>query len=102
MATEQKLQADIRKCIEKEFNGYVIITIKCSKSGVHDIIACVQGKFFSFEAKRPGHESELSPLQAHNMKLVINSGGVSACVSYVEEVRLIIHSYTQQKEDADL
>lgn len=98
---EQKIQLDIRKCIEQEFNGYVIITIKCSKSGVHDIIACVQGKFFSFEAKRPGHENEFSPLQAYNMKLVINSGGVSACVASVDEVRNILNSHTG-KSNGDL
>jgi len=53
--------------------------------GVPDILGCYKGFFFGMEIKKPG--GKLTPLQQHAAKLIMEAGGVWACVSSAKEAR---------------
>ena len=74
MAGEAKLQTKILKRIEKR-GGYAIKVISANKNGVHDIIGCYLGLFFSVEVKFGSNKP--SPLQLAHQGLIIKSGGLS-------------------------
>ena len=86
----QQLQSKIIKYIIA-CGGYAINIITASKDGVHDIIGCIDGHFFSFEAK--GDNDRPSDVQNENREMVIAAGGTAAIVYSVEEVAAIIKEY---------
>ena len=91
--TEQQLQSKQVKHLQSEYNAYTVVTIKCSKSGIADILACVPftkeqalahfehhstlGVFCAFESKLPGKESTYEPIQQLNAEWVRAAGGIS-------------------------
>lgn len=76
---EKAFELKLRKYLEsrghwvvKYFaNGY-------TKSGIPDLLACVNGRFVAIEVKGDG--GYLSPLQYHTLCQIINSGGVTMVV----------------------
>ena len=72
MVKESDLNKAAQDLIES-IGGYVIKTIATNKAGVHDILACIKGRFCSFEGKL--EYNKMSELQkAHQIK-VIKAGG---------------------------
>ena len=54
-------------------------------AGIPDIIACMDGRFYAFEVKRPG--GRLSRLQDVTLKKIEAAGGVAVMVTSVDEVK---------------
>ena len=59
-------------------------------SGIPDIIACVEGRFFAFEVKTATGKATL--LQEATIRKILAAGGTAAVVRSADEVRAIIHS----------
>lgn len=57
-------------------------------SGVPDIVACVDGKFFAFEVKRPG--GKLTRLQEVTIRKINEAKGTACKVTSVEDVKDIL------------
>lgn len=55
------------------------------RSGVPDIIACVNGKFVGIEVKKPG--GVISALQQANIRLIEQSGGIAFVAYSLEEAK---------------
>ncbi len=89
---EKQLQA---KCLKylKGFPGvWVLKTIVSNKAGVPDVIACIAGRFVSFEIKKPGGDA--TPLQKYNGEQIEKAGGVFHMVDNFESFKQIIHKLT--------
>ena len=56
-----------------------------SRAGTPDIVACVNGKFVAIEVKQPG--GIVSPLQAANIELIKQAGGVAFIAYSLEETK---------------
>lgn len=86
--SEQQLQAKIIKYIFG-IGGYTVKVVTATKSGIPDILACINGKFFAFEVKLPGNKPHA--LQIANIELIKASGGIAAVVYSLEDVMEVIH-----------
>lgn len=60
--------------------------------GIPDILGCYKGLYFAIEAKRPGHEKNLSPYQAAMLKKIEDAGGISAMCTTVPEALSVLRS----------
>ena len=83
---EQKIQSDIVKYLES-IGAYVVKVIKATRSGVPDIIACINGLFVAVEVKKKG--GRVSSLQWHNIKRIQDKGGIAIVAYSVEDVEKI-------------
>ena len=90
--TEQQIQKNIFNMLEKEYNAYVVKVIVASKSGVPDILCCIEGVFFGIEVKRPESKSNVSRLQEYNLQKIENSLGKSMVAWDVQMVVDFIES----------
>lgn len=75
MAQESKFQTKIIKYLERQ--GVYVIKYNASgisKTGVPDLIACVNGVFIGIEVKAPN--GVVSKLQEYNLKQIHMAGGV--------------------------
>ena len=88
--TEQQIQAEIIKWL-KSRGYYVVKTILTGKSGVPDIITCIEGKFWAFEVKRPG--KKMTKLQEYNIEQIEKAKGNAWLVTSLEDVRRVIDGY---------
>jgi len=70
---ESKLQKKIIDILEKN-NCYVVKTIVCNRSGIPDLLCCVNGKFVAIEVKTKTSESKL---QEYNRQKIWNAKGYS-------------------------
>lgn len=75
MAQESKFQTKIIKYLETR-GAYVIKynASGISKTGVPDLIACVNGVFVAIEVKAP--KGIVSKLQEYNLKQIHKAGGI--------------------------
>jgi len=55
------------------------------RAGLPDIMGCHRGQFFGLEVKRPGQDA--TDLQLEVLREISASGGISAVVRSVDEVR---------------
>ena len=83
---EQYLQKKITKYLEEK-GCYVVKVITANKSGVPDILFCMDGKFNAIEVKAPGKLYNLSKLQAHHINLINSTGGVAIVADSMELVK---------------
>ena len=84
--SEKRIENQIKKWLEKQ--GYWFMKVHGSmyqKSGVPDIVACVNGTFVGIEVKRPG--GIIAPLQTYNIEQIRKNGGVAFVAYSVEEVQ---------------
>lgn len=82
--TESQTQKKIIDYLES-LGGYVFKTIKCNRSGVADVICCLNGAFIAFEVKAA--KGRPSPLQVKHVEYVRASGGMSEVVYSLEEAK---------------
>jgi Holliday junction resolvase len=87
--SEQKIQASIIKYLESK-GAYVVKVITASKKGVPDILACYKGQFIAIEVKRPETKTNVSSLQAYNLKKIEETGGLSLVAWDLVQVKSII------------
>ena len=83
--TEQQIQAKIIKFLETEYDAYTVKVITATKSGVPDIICCVEGMFVGIEVKRPSTKNNVSKLQMYNLAKIEKAGGLGF-VAYNTEI----------------
>jgi hypothetical protein len=55
------------------------------RMGRPDIEGCLDGSFFAFEVKLPGHTQDLTPLQARALDEIRTAGGYSTMITSIEE-----------------
>tara|TARA_R110000772_G_scaffold5454_8_gene19546 strand:+ start:7919 stop:8233 length:315 start_codon:yes stop_codon:yes gene_type:complete len=88
MKAEKVVQSEIMKYI-KSMGWYCIKVIKGNENGIHDLIACIDGKFVSIEVKAERYHNnpanQMSEWQKRHMKLVRNANGISMCVATLEQ-----------------
>ena len=89
--TEQTLQKQIITMIEEEYKGYVVKVQVASKSGVPDLLCCVNSKFIGIEVKREESKNNVTPLQKYNLKKIQDSGGYSMVAWNVDSVRKVLN-----------
>lgn len=85
--TEQQIQKKIINLLESEYDAYVVKVISASKSGVPDVLACIEGKFVGIEVKKPSTKDNVSKLQEYNLDKITKSGGFSMVAWDVDMVR---------------
>jgi len=84
---EKTIENQIKKWLESQ--GYWWMKVHgdmFQKSGVPDILACINGKFVGIEVKRPG--GVVSELQKYNIEKIQAAGGVAFVAYSVEDVRI--------------
>ncbi len=81
--SEQKLQAKIIKYINA-CGGYTVKVVTASRSGVPDILACHNGKFYGIEVKIGNNKP--SALQVANLELIAKAGGIPILAYCIEDV----------------
>ena len=89
--TEKSFQSKLIKLIEKN-NGYVVKfnASAISKTGVPDLLACINGKFIGLEVKK--ENGKPSEIQLWNIEQIKKSGGIAMVVkpSDYENVKKLI------------
>lgn len=88
---ESVVQSKILNYLKSQ-GHYCIKTIMSNKSGVPDILACVNGKFYAFEVKKQGNLKGVSSLQQHNIDMINKSQGKAFAVDSVDTVKDILKS----------
>lgn len=82
------LQPKVIKCLEQEYNGYVVKVVTATKSGHGDVLACIKGLFYSFEVK---YGSDIpSELQKDKINKCIDAGGRAYFIRSIPELRNIM------------
>jgi len=74
--TEQQIQRKIIRYLENR-DAYVVKVVSATRTGVPDILCCVQGKFIGIEVKTPTTKENTSALQKYNLDLIKTKGGLS-------------------------
>lgn len=87
---EKDLQKKIIDLLHSK-GAWTVKTITCNKSGVPDILACLDGRFIAIEVKNPNGKGVTSALQKRNIKQINRAGGISAVVISVEEVEELLN-----------
>ena len=87
---ERQVQTEIMKYI-KANGGYVVKIIRANETGVHDLLACINGLFISIECKAEQFAkdpiSQASPRQKHHLKLVKEAKGMAMVVATLEQFK---------------
>ena len=80
MAEEKNFENRIKKYLDEKKIWYVkYFANRNTRSGVPDILACVNGHFLGIEVKAT--HGKPSPLQIYNQQKIIESGG-TAVIAY--------------------
>lgn len=91
-------ESDIQKKIIDHLHSvgaWTVKTIRCNKSGVPDILACLNGKFISLEVKTD--IGKTSPIQDRCIKQIKAAGGISAIVRSVDETKQILKELLNER-----
>jgi hypothetical protein len=98
---EKSIQKKIMKWLEKF--GCTVVKYpagRFGRTGVSDLIACVRGRYFAIEVKRPGNEP--TPIQANFLEKVRVSGGLAMFATSVEDVKGYLRGLGYPWNDAEL
>ena len=82
------LQPKCAKVLEQEFGAFVVIATGTNKSGIPDIVACVNDLFYGFEIKW-GNDRP-SELQKRKINEILDAGGKAYFIRSVEQLRNIL------------
>ena len=91
---ESFYQAKIIRWLKEQYPGAFVWKAAAgpySRGGIPDICMVLNGRFFGFEVKRP-EAGRLSKIQEQTIKEINTAGGISAVVSYPEQVEKIIRA----------
>lgn len=92
---ESVIQNKIIKYLNR-IGAYSIKTISTNRSGCPDLICCLNGKFIGLEVKN--EDGVTSALQDHHLELIRKSGGVSAAVRSVDEVKQLLKNFPRENK----
>ena len=87
--TEQQIQKKLIKWLEDK-GYYVVKVVSANKSGVPDLLACIDGKFVGIEVKRPETKGRVSKLQAHNLSKIKEAGGYATVSWSLDDLKEFI------------
>lgn len=84
MASEKNYENKIKKFLQERGHWFIKYWAgsQYTKSGIPDLLCCVNGYFLAIEVKGKG--GRVSPLQRHQIQQIIKAGG-DAMVSYPED-----------------
>lgn len=83
--SEQQIQNKIVKHLESK-GCYVVKVVKANKSGVPDVLFCMDGKFCAIEVKAKGKKNNATELQKLHLNMIQQSGGKAIVADCVEDV----------------
>jgi hypothetical protein len=91
LTPESKVKKEITNYL-KELGAYYFfpVTGGFGRSGVPDIVACLDGKFVGIECK--AGDNQPTALQVKNLKAIRSAGGLSFCVNSVKVLRELLES----------
>jgi Holliday junction resolvase len=75
---------------------FMPVTGGYGRSGVPDIVACLNGKFVGIECK--AGDNQPTALQVKNLKAIRSAGGLSFCVNSVKLLREQLESELERLE----
>ena len=85
--SEAKFNKKVQDLIKSK-GGYVIKTIATNRSGVPDILACIDGKFIAIEGKTA--TGVVSKLQESHLKQIIAAGGIAIVARTIADVEAVL------------
>ena len=91
--TEQAIQKEIVKLLEEDYNAYVVKVQVASKSGVPDLLVCIEGMFLGIEVKRPTSKHTTTRLQEYNLDKIEKAGGKAMVAWNAEMVKEMVDEY---------
>ena len=65
------------------------------RSGIPDILACIDGRFYAFEVKQPGKDA--TRLQKYEIARLTDAGATAAVVTSVEDVAEVLREAWRQQ-----
>lgn len=83
---EQYLQKRILDFL-RSCGVYAVKIISTNRSGVPDILACVNGKFVAIEVKS---KTKLSELQEYNIRKIREAGGIAIVAKSLDDIENVI------------
>lgn len=86
---EKDIQSKILKHL-KTIGAYSIKTILTNRTGVPDIIFCLDGRFIAFEIKDA--KNRLTELQKYNLEQIKKAGGRAFEIRSLEEAKTVLKS----------
>jgi len=91
LTPESKVKKEVTNYL-KELGAYYFfpVTSGFGRSGVPDIVACLNGKFVGIECK--AGDNQPTALQVKNLKAIRSAGGLSFCVNSVKVLRELLES----------
>jgi len=96
---ESDLNKRVQALIEAN-GGYVVKIVAGNRSGIHDMLACINGRFCSLEGKLS--YNKMSPLQKAHRNKVIASGGLAMQIKSVADAKeMIAMTLTGEKQSVD-
>lgn len=88
---EQDYQRKIMDFLKSK-GAYVVKVIRASKAGVPDVLCCYKGRFLAIEVKKPETVRNVSKLQAYNLDLIQNAGGIGFVAYSKEQVQKVLEA----------
>lgn len=88
--SEKTIENEIKKWLDSQKHWYFKVHGGIfQKSGVPDIIACIQGRFVGIELKK-SKGGVISILQEKQMELIRDSGGITGVARSLEDFKKIL------------
>lgn len=97
MTPEGKVKKEVIAYLN-ELGAYFFMPVTggYGRSGVPDIVACLNGKFVGIECK--AGDNQPTALQVKNLKAIRSAGGLSFCVNSVKVLREQLESELERLE----
>lgn len=89
---EKEIQAKCLAYLKSIPKAWVMKSVVANRSGIPDMIACINGRFVAFEVKRKG--GEVTPLQRFNGLQIEAAGGQWFVIDDFKQFKEIIHQIT--------
>mgnify|MGYP002518193168 CR=1 FL=1 len=102
MAAEKNFENKIKKYLDSQGCWYVkYFANRMTKSGIPDILACVNGYFLAIEVK--AERGKPSPLQIHHRSKIREAGGMSIILypDQFEDFKLLVNDLIKRPELID-
>lgn len=97
MTPEGKVKKEVIAYLnERGAYFFMPVTGGYGRSGVPDIVACLNGKFVGIECK--AGDNQPTALQVKNLKAIRSAGGLSFCVNSVKLLREQLESELERLE----
>ena len=97
MTPEGKVKKEVIAYLNERGAYYFMpVTGGYGRSGVPDIVACLNGKFVGIECK--AGDNQPTALQVKNLKAIRSAGGLSFCVNSVKVLREQLESELERLE----